>query len=348
MNYLNKEQLAIANEQAIYNLYTYLVKYRTPIKGQKFGNIIEGISNADIPNGDRYKLRILKNAVNNTEISTSRLVSYTISRDGLTACVFVSHDGKISVIFKGTGEGEWIDNGEGLSGICEENTYISYDQISPITNIYDCDYASDQQAEALNWFLKTVSESGLNKYNEIIVSGHSKGGNKAQFVAINSDLVSSCYSFDGQGFSPEALEMFKNRHGTAYEKRRKSILSLSADNDYVNVLGSRLMPEENIFFFRSFGGLHPLEAILDQNGEFYHQTKQGLLSKYMEGVSKQIMKLPPRKREYATLGIMNICQRYLGKGTPVNDDKVSFAKTLIGITIAVSKLLLQFGKKSTD
>ena len=343
MNYLNKEQLAIANEQAIYNIYTYLVKYHTPVKGQYFGDIIDSISNADIPSNDRYKLKILKNAVNSTAISMSKLISYTISNDGLTACIFTNLYGSVSVIFKGTGGGEWIDNGEGLSGICEENTYISYNQIPQIINIYECDYASDQQVEALNWFLGATSENGLNKYNEIIVSGHSKGGNKAQFVAINSDLVSSCYSFDGQGFSPEALKMFKDRYGSEYEQRRRSILSLSADNDYVNVLGSRLMPEENIFYFRSFGGLHPLEAILDQNGILYPQSKQGLLSKYIEGVSNQIMKLPPRKREYATLGIMNICQRYLGKGTPVNGDNVSLAKTLIGISIATTHLLLNLG-----
>ena len=50
----------------------------------------------------------------------------------------------------------------------------------------------------------------------IIVTGHSKGGNKAQYVTINSkynDLIDKCFSFDGQGMSPEAIEAFINRHG---------------------------------------------------------------------------------------------------------------------------------------
>ncbi|MEE0944621.1 MAG: Mbeg1-like protein [Clostridia bacterium] len=343
MNYLSDELLFMANEEAIYNIYIYLLKRNPPTIGQYFGAIIKSLSNTTLRENEKYKLTILKNSVNaNTALAQSKLTALTVSPNGLTACVFTKPNGSISVVFKGTGSGEWIDNGEGLSGICEENAYISYDKNGDelYRKSYQCDFASDQQVEALNWFVKTAAANGWAPENEIILSGHSKGGNKAQFVSINSPLVSRCYSFDGQGFSPEALAMLKDRYGLIYEKRRKSIFSLSAENDYVNVLGERLMPEENVFYFKSFGGLHPLEAILDHNGKFYHQSRQGILSKYVQSVSVQLMKMPPEAREYATLGVMNIFQKYLGKGTPVNGDKVSIAKTVIGLSIATAQMLL--------
>lgn len=343
MNYLSDELLYMANEEAIYNIYIYLIKRNPPTIGQYFDDIVKNLSNTTLRENDEYKLTILKNAIGaNLSLAKSKLTALTISQNGLTACVFTKPNGSISVVFKGTGSGEWIDNGEGLSGICERNEYITYDKGGNelYRKSYQCDYASEQQVEALNWFVKTAAINGWTPDNEIILSGHSKGGNKAQFVAINSPLASCCFSFDGQGFSPEALTMFKDRYGLIYEKRRKNIFSLCADNDYVNVLGARLMPDENIFFFRSVGGLHPLEAILGKDATFYRQSRQGILSKYVEGVSSQLMKMPPETREYATLGVMNVFQKYLGKGTPVNNDKVSLTKTVIGLSIASAQMLL--------
>ena len=42
--------------------------------------------------------------------------------------------------------------------------------------------------------------------NNITVTGHFKGGNKAQYVTIVTDRIGRCVSFDGQGFSKEFLE----------------------------------------------------------------------------------------------------------------------------------------------
>lgn len=346
MNFLDEKQLIKANEEAIFNVYIYLLKRNPPTVGQYFGDIVDGLSKALIKDNEQYNINILKSAVStNIALAKSILTALTVSPNGLTACAFTKPCGSISVIFKGTGSGEWIDNGEGLSGICEENAYISYDKNGDelYRKSYQCDYASDQQVEALNWFMKTAVVNSWTNENEIIISGHSKGGNKAQFVAINSDLASCCYSFDGQGFSAEAIMALKTRYGLHFERRRKNIMSFSAENDYVNVLGERLMPEENIFYFRSVGGIHVMSALLDKNASFYSQCEQGMLSKYVEGISRQIMSMPPETRQYATLGIMNIFQKYLGRGTPVNGDNVSITKTIIGISIAIARLLMQLG-----
>lgn len=51
-----------------------------------------------------------------------------------------------------------------------------------------------------------INNLPLKYGNDLTVSGHSKGGNKAQYVTIVTDRVERCLSQDGQGFSPEFLK----------------------------------------------------------------------------------------------------------------------------------------------
>lgn len=352
MNYISEELLNKANEEAIYNLYLYLSHKTNPKENESLKAIIDNLENSlksqkVVTWKDReiYRLNILKNAIKNNEtLANSKIGNLTRSKSGLTACSFTRTDGSVSVVFKGTGSGEWIDNGEGLSGISEENTYMSYEDLGKIINIkiIENDYATDQQVEALNWFNKIYSQNNWDFSKGITVSGHSKGGNKAQFIAICSGLVNDCYSFDGQGFSPEALEFLKEEYKKEYEERRKRVNSFSADNDYVNVLGSRLVPKENIYYFKSNSGIHYLEAILDENGKLMPQSEQGNISQCVETVSSELMNMNPGLRQYVTLGVMNIFQKYLGEGKPVNQDAVSIEKTIAGIGIAMASLLRWF------
>ncbi len=347
-----------ANDEAIFNLYMYLI-HKSPPKEHETFNSVVGALEADYKTKNHYnwtskdirKLKILRNYINkNPFIATSEINNPIHSGRGLTACSFKKPDGSISVTFRGTGNGEWIDNGEGLSGIPEENTYITYKNNGATIQrkTIPHDYATDQQVEALNWFYNIASKNNWNNLTDITVSGHSKGGNKAQFIAIHSDLVNECYTFDGQGFSPESLSSLKEQYGKEYENRRHKIRSFSADNDYVNVLGERLMPKTNIYYLKSKGGLHYLESLIDNNGKFYPQCEQGKLSAYVESVSEELMKLNPKTRQYAALGVMNIFQKYLGKGIPVNDDHVSVEKTIIGIAIATGAFLYRLHGIITD
>lgn len=349
MNLIDNEILKKANEEAIYNIYAYLAHKTTPSEHETFQSIVLGLESAlknpkpdDWKIRDIYRLHILRNAIDRNDVlAQSRIGSLTYSESGLTACFFTKPNGNVSVIFKGTGSGEWIDNGEGLSGIPEENTYIAYGKEG--NELYreavQNDYATDQQVEALNWFLSIAATSGWNNFTDITVSGHSKGGNKAQFITIHSDLVNNCYSFDGQGFSPEALVALKKQYGAKYETRRQNIRSFSTDNDYVNVLGERLVPEKHIYYFESQAGFHYMESMLDSNGQFHPQCGQGKISGYVESVSKELMRMNPFVRQYATLGVMNIFQKYLGEGIPVNGDTVSIEKTIAGTGIAIGALL---------
>ncbi len=343
------DMLKKANEAAIYNIFLCLSHILIPDAFETLESIIYKL-NADLKfhneknwsDRDIYRLSILKNAIQrNALIANSQITNFTHSQGGLTASCFINPENEITVAFKGTGRGEWIDNGQGLSGIPEENTYITYDNDGKAAeyNIVKNDFATDQQVEALNWFNYIIHKNHWNDNSDITVCGHSKGGNKAQFVAIHSDAVNQCFSFNGQGFSPEAISDFSKRLGTKFETRRKNIFSLSTDNDYVNVLGNRLMPKSNIYYYESHLGLHYMEAMLDENGNFNPQTTQGKLSQYIETVSNEIMNMRPAVRQYATVGIMNIFQKYLVGETPVNGETVSIEKTIAGIGVAIGPLV---------
>lgn len=119
------------------------------------------------------------------------------------AYCFTDKDGGVYVAFKGTdGSEEWIDDALGL--------YMS-----------DTPY----QKYALDYI------EGL-PYDHIKVVGHSKGGNKAQYVALLSDKVDGCVSMDGQGFSKE----FIDKYWAEIEKNACKLKCYSYSDDFVHIL----------------------------------------------------------------------------------------------------------------
>lgn len=350
VNPIHPKILERANDAAIYTLYLYLVHKAAPATGEALHTIVSRLADAANSQNwnfrDSYRLRVLQNAVaRRPHLADSRLGSLTYSESGSTACSFTNPEGDVFVVFRGTGSGEWLDNAEGLSGIPGENVYMTYKRNGDVASMETVrgDYATGQQVEALNWFRYIAAQNGWDTDTNITLAGHSKGGNKAQFIALHSDLVDECFSFDGQGFSPEALAAFKRRHGEKFAARRRNIRSLSADNDYVNVLGDRLMPETRIYYFASSMGLHYLEAILDRNGRFLSQSEQGKLSLYAQNVSEALMRTEPAVRQYVTVGVMDLFQQHLSGRAPVNADAVSLEKTIAGISVAIGALLEPLG-----
>lgn len=133
------------------------------------------------------------------------------SIDGVVrATCFVQYDasgkevGHI-VAFRGTGGiyNAWKDNFEGM-------------------------YETDTEAQKIaKGFI-----DGLG-YTDITVTGHSKGGNLAMYTAVTCrDKVKNCVSFDGQGFG----EGFQDKYHYDIAKAKDKIVSVSAANDFVNIL----------------------------------------------------------------------------------------------------------------
>lgn len=126
------------------------------------------------------------------------------------------------VIFRGTGGtyNAWYDN---VTGEYEEDTKL-------------------QRAAA------DFVRNELNEYENITVSGHSKGGNLAQYVTVVcDDKIDRCISYDGQGFGKN----FIKSHREEILSSRNKITSISAYNDYVNILLTAIAGKR--LFMRNIG-----------------------------------------------------------------------------------------------
>ncbi|MEB3011980.1 Mbeg1-like protein [Parvimonas sp. D2] len=116
------------------------------------------------------------------------------------------------IVYKGTaGDYEWKDNVEG--------TY----------NITD----TKQQRRALRYFDEMVKK--FKDIKNIYVSGHSKGGNKAQYIGVlrgDMSKLKNIYSFDGQGFNTN----FINKYSKEIENNKYKIFNICNEYDYVNII----------------------------------------------------------------------------------------------------------------
>lgn len=170
---------------------------------------------------------------------------------------FVDPKGNATVVFRGTsGDIEWHDNGMG--------GYLS---------------DTEMQKRALEYI------QGLD-YTNITVTGHSKGGNKAQYVGILSDKVDRVLSLDGQGFSKEFFEKYED----LIAQNRDKITSISAESDYVNCL---LIPlaegDQRIYidteYQTDFLRNHSPGIVLDENGQLRDPAEQGAIPRLVNDLT---------------------------------------------------------------
>ena len=171
------------------------------------------------------------------------------------------------------------------------------------------DYTSPMQEEALD-YMESLKKSGVfEKYDNVYVTGHSKGGNEATLVTmVYSDVIDRCLSGDGQGFSPEFVEYMKKTLGPEeFAKIQDKMYGFHANNDYVNVLGVSVIKVENRIYFvpeikqESIIDLlwnHLPTAMIDvKTGKIAQVSEQGAFGKFIAKVNEKIMKLDPKDRE---------------------------------------------------
>ena len=117
--------------------------------------------------------------------------------------------GDLYIVYKGTQDGaEWQDNFEGL---LESDT--------------DCQVRAAAYADLM------IERYGTDE-GMVIVSGHSKGGNKAAYTAVTDERVDKCYSYDGQGFSSN----FHQKYATQVAERKDKIYAYNYEGDFVSSL----------------------------------------------------------------------------------------------------------------
>lgn len=313
----------------VLNTYMYL-DYKEAENGMTLNEILADLSG--LPDCQKDGLhfgeyQVLCDAAQNPEIGNliidnqSHLMGYD---SGTAACTFSDGKEMTYVVYRGTGDGEWLDNGLGMT---EASTL--------------------QQERALNYF-ETVAGSGqISEEERFIVTGHSKGGNKAQYVTMVTEygeLVDACYNIDGQGFSEKAIAGFKESLGSVeYTKRTQKITGIYGENDYVNVLGISIVPEENVYYVRTpvaktdFAGYHDIKYMFAQaktdpvTGETLYIFKgsknayvkeRGELGDYAATLSEWMMQMPEEKRDGCAAVIMQLLELKGTRKGGLNGEKV--------------------------
>ena len=233
--------------------------------------------------------------------------------DLIQGCTFKDPDGNYYVAYRGTGDGRWADNGNGM-------TVPSTEMQEAAREYFD--------AMAEKYFVDANAEG-----KQIIVTGHSKGGNEAQYVYMTSEyeyLIDSCYSHDGQGFSGSAREHFIEKYGPDYEEKLSHMYSICGEDDYVHDLGYVIIPEENTYFVETsssgFASLHALENMIGdedgnytglqwdiENGEITN-GEQGDIGKLAKKISETMMQMDDEDLNGAAIAVMTLIDPY------ANDD----------------------------
>lgn len=215
---------------------------------------------------------------------TNKTMPFGSQNTGTIVCFVddISHPLDVNVIFKGTQNGyEWDDNGEGA--------YLM---------------ESDCQRAAADYINRLPEEYG----NHLTVSGHSKGGNKAQYVTITTNRVARCVAEDGQGFSNE----FCRQYHLVIEDRKNRIKNYCAENDYVNVIANTIAGA-SIYIKTEFQInpflYHKPNLILTQKGDFREEGRQAEWTKGLHSYFQEILDLMPEpQRSYVIDGVMGLLE----------------------------------------
>ncbi len=159
------------------------------------------------------------------------------------------------MVFRGTADREWYDDFYG------GGPTTTFDRVS-----------TPQQINARDWFNKMYNKYDLEQY-DVIVTGHSKGGNKAKYITLleGSAKVDKCVSFDGQGFSEEFIQ----RYGNAISQYEGLIENHNVDYDFVNLLlhdvGDRYFyKSQNITGFAEYHSPNSFFEV-EPNGDLYYK-----------------------------------------------------------------------------
>lgn len=339
----------------VLDTYMYL-NYKEADDGMTLSEILSDLSSLpDYGGGGIHygEYHILSQAAENPEIG--KLVignqSHYMGYDqGTAACTFTSKE-TTYVVYRGTGDGEWMDNGLGMT------------QAETV-----------QQRQALSYFEEVVERQDILPQERLVITGHSKGGNKAQFVTMATQyeaLIDACYNIDGQGFSEAAVEGWKTKYGEeGYEKRTGKITGIYGENDFINGLGKSIVPKEQIFYIKTpvekgnIAGCHDIKYMFAEwetdaaSGEKKIRFKgrknsyaagRGALSSYAALLSSGFMWMEPERRDGCAAFLMQCMELGGERKTGQNGEKLTLSDVgdfcVAGISTIAGSVLFTMGER---
>ena len=229
------------------------------LKNDSLQELIDRMSNCVAVSTKEEWTRVMEQILSKPNLPYLKITNVENHISGMRAASFVDDESNIIVVFRGTTTiKEWDDNGQGAY-----------------------EYDTKQQIYALNYV------NSINS-NKIIVTGHSKGGNKAQYTAVICPKVIKCISINGQGFSKEFLEKYKE----LIELNKSKIIAVNSKYDYVNCLLNSIAGER--YYIKTSFQFNPLfyhkgNIMLDYDGNLREETNQSIFSKIINDFSTSLV-----------------------------------------------------------
>ena len=275
-----------ARMSIILNTFMYVSKCIKSEKALTLRSITQQISLSGLEEYQQAALSMVRSSLehsSNKGFGEYELISYSDNMDGkyigAYGASFRSQDRSvIYVVFRGTGNGRWYDNGDALANV-----------------------ASEYQKVALRYFDDMMDEISPSDDVRVILTGHSKGGNLAQYIMLTSKhkhRINSCISFDGQGFSPEFLSSI-NYPNSASAELCGRMYSICGDNDYVNVLGGKIIPDNNTIYIKTATDVTDMNGAHSIVPDHSSDTEKGLIRYIFNFNTNDFNEQTTRQRELA-------------------------------------------------
>ena len=273
----------------------------------------------------------------------------TVNVTGPKAIAFKDEAGNLYVHFNGTGDGKWGYNTQAYDG-----------------------QPSVVQEQALTFFNEVVQNHYENTgTGNVYVSGHSQGGNTAQYVTINSaygDYIDTCITMDGPGFSQGLVDQAINQYGEAhFNNQCDKIYAYNGQSDFVSPLGQvHIIPEghttvvgnqifndtHNIAMAHDVNGMLVKEDgcisldLVDENGNPYQDSA---FRDFIESFAAEVTTLPQEDQARAAELAMKFAEYYLGNGhTGANLQPILTQQDLDDFTELLIPLLATYLEKNPD
>jgi len=261
------------------------------LNNEKLDELMDNMGNCTMKLPKSEWVNILDQIKSKPNLRELRIKNVYNYNSGMRVASFVDGENNATVVFRGTTTTkEWDDNGKGA---------YEYDTL--------------EQIDALN-YINSLS------FNDITVTGHSKGGNKAQYVTILSSKIIKCISVNGQGFSNEFINKYKEK---IYENKSK-IICINSKYDYVNCLFNSI--EGECHYIETDFQINPLDyhkanILLDRNGNLRQKTNEATFSKIINYFSTSLISdLPEDIQNLIVNGMIGVIELILCKGE--NKDNV--------------------------
>lgn len=309
-----------------------------------FGEILDN-SNPATEDAD---MQILRDYVKNNPEARNYYVedcSY-FDGDGSGKSVLIRAGENVYVAFDGTELDEWVDDGQGLVG----------------TTI--------QQQRAADRFDEYVERFGLTSNDNITVTGHSKGANKAMFVTMSaqhSDIIDNCVALDGEGFSNQTFREWEASYSKEeFNSRASRVTLVYGQHDYVHGQGRYLAYPENRYcldykeinainggLFGGMASMHAHQYLFDRtwDGKFTcklnKECEPGPIPKYIDRFMEEYMQLSDEDIAASAPQLMTVIQLIFGlmEGKPnlLASDGSLFCPDLDQVLVVLAKT--ERGKK---